>query len=250
MQHRSDSALSKLAMMCMAITSVVMLKYWYSNAVPDDMHWVLWPLSQLTQFFTNLDFSFDAELGYVNYKTGNIIAPGCSGINFMCITFFMLSVQGIRKTSGSRLLMWSIMVPCITYGYSMFVNCLRILVSLWLYDSGMAFGYFTADRIHRIAGIVIFYTMLLALYFVTKKMLAQKTGFPADTKNDSQKKETYPYILPLLCYLFLTSLVPLVLAADKSSATLWEHLIFVTALCLVITILVHLLLRKGKKMSL
>jgi exosortase K len=109
------------------------LKYHYSKANSDNLDWVLAPTAWWVQILCGIPFEKERNVGYVNHDNQFIIAPACAGINFMIIAFSTLIFSFIHhmSTVKSRLL-WMVACLGIVYPYTILVNSLRIIPSIFL----------------------------------------------------------------------------------------------------------------------
>lgn len=173
------------------------LKYLYSRASTEDLTWILTPTSHLVSWVSGLSFAMDSPAGYINRDLGIAIAPSCSGVNFLIIAFAMAFFSFARRlpTTGSTYL-WIGAALTGAYTLTLFVNTVRICVSIATISHDLHAGWLTPERIHRIEGIMIYF-LFLCLYY---------QGIHKITAVDSRLKR--PKTGPLFWYLSMALLVP------------------------------------------
>ena len=74
------------------LTIAVGLKLYYSAASVNDLRWVLAPTAWLAQAITGTVFEFEPYAGYMSFDRRFVIAAACSGVNFLIISFLVLTI--------------------------------------------------------------------------------------------------------------------------------------------------------------
>jgi exosortase K len=181
------------------------LKYQYSNSNIDNLCWILAPTAYLVEVTGDMKFEKEIDIGYVDHKSGIIIAPSCSGVNFMIIVFCLSTCTGLKKIkTTSTQLMWVIISLAGAYIYTLLVNTFRINLSIYSIRTDFLQGWFSGETVHLIEGVLVYFIFL----FIYNSLLSRITD-PAYIINTGK-----PYsfkrrpILPLTLYLFFTLLVP------------------------------------------
>src|SRR6476646_201166 len=77
----------------LVLAAAAALKQFYSTASANELRWVLWPTSRLTELVTGTHFTFEPYAGYMSSDRGFLIASACAGINFLIMAFLMLSLR-------------------------------------------------------------------------------------------------------------------------------------------------------------
>ena len=77
-----------------ALLLIVCVKYWRRFAGSNELDWLLAPTARWVEILSGLSFEKIPHLGYLNHSVRLIIAPSCSGIQFMLIAFAVLLVHG------------------------------------------------------------------------------------------------------------------------------------------------------------
>lgn len=141
------------------------LKYFYSIAAAGQLTWILAPTARLTAWLTPAGPVWEAGVGYVDFSRGIIIAPACAGINFMLMAFGLAAFCGLLQLRRFfALLIWLVLSLAGAFGLTLVVNTLRIALSMWLYQADIYSTAITVERVHRLAGIVL-YLAALGLFF-------------------------------------------------------------------------------------
>ena len=130
------------------------LKYHYSHAGSDDLIWMLRLTAFLVESISNIHFEREINTGFVSYDRQVIIAPSCAGINFMIIVFCLSAFSGLDKMKGSRdKHLWLGISLVFAYFYTLLVNTIRIIISIYSYETGLLQSLLSAESIHRLEGI-------------------------------------------------------------------------------------------------
>lgn len=166
------------------------LKYYYSKADAEALDWILAPTARWVQVLSGITFEKQHDVGYVNHEYQFIIAPACAGMNFMVIAFSTLifSFTHRIKTFKGRLL-WICSCLITVYLYTILVNSLRIIPSMFLPQLDIYSGWITPERLHTIEGTVVYFASLLLLYFVVDEVL--KRIAPVHDMMNRHTEESY-----------------------------------------------------------
>ena len=193
------------------------LKLYYSAASVNDLGWILWPTTRLTELVTGTQFEFESYAGYMSSDRTFLIAPSCSGVNFLIAAFVMLSFS--RLWPGRRQgISWGFLpaAAALAYVATIVANTVRISSAMWLNASRPDIAGMGRDELHRLDGILIYFGSLLLLYVVT-----QRRG------PDQSRVRFKRYLLPLGVYYATTLGIPLVNGAFRRGGEVWEHALFV-----------------------
>jgi exosortase K len=174
----------------------------FSRCGPDDLRWMTAPIQALVGLLTGIDFAYEAGYGYVSFERHLVIAKSCTGVNYLLAVFGLLAVIVIPKGSGrwAKLPLVAVLASC-AYGVTVVVNSVRIAVGVAVHDGGYAWGWLDASRVHRLAGIVVYFVSLLAVHAIAQRLLARA---PAGALTP-----TSLLAAPLLCYAVVAIAVPL-----------------------------------------
>lgn len=225
------------------------LKYYYSKAGSDDLGWILAPTAWWVEILSGIPFEREAHLGFVNHAYRFIIAPSCSGVNFLIISFSMLLFSFIHRmrTLGSKL-SWTVASLGLSYLFTVLVNGFRIVVSIYLAGLNIYGGWITSERIHMIEGASVYFVSLIVLYISARTLVKR---FEPQTCRDSNTKHPLKpwtqvsgkFAPPLFWYFSITLGIPLANRAYVDDAMKFtEHAILIVAICTSIVVLFRLAL--------
>jgi exosortase K len=217
------------------------LKYHYSHAGSDDLIWVLRPTAFLVEKITAFPFEKEVNTGFVNYDHQVIIAPSCAGINFLIIVFCLSSFLGLNKMK--RLVfkyLWLGISLILAYFYTLFVNTIRIIISIYSYETGLLQSMLTTEGLHRIEGILIYFVCLYVFYVLLMKVMEviqrrELIKNSCDPKKILYKKAFIAGLTPVFWYCSISVGVPLLnrayLAGNEEFV---KHSAVVLSVCLLV----------------
>lgn len=86
-----------------SIGSLILLgmKYFYSQADAGNLRWILGPTARWVETLSGIPFVYEPGMGYANHGLRFLIAPSCSGVQFMIITAALL-IFSFSHRVGSR----------------------------------------------------------------------------------------------------------------------------------------------------
>lgn len=103
-------------------------------------------------------------MGFVNNLYKVIIAPSCSGVRFMIVTFATLLYSFVHRMKTMRTgFLWLALSLAFSYLYTVFVNGIRITVSIFIRMSDNI-GWMTPEKFHTLEGIAIYFIALIAAF--------------------------------------------------------------------------------------
>jgi exosortase K len=221
------------------------LKYHYSQAGSEDLKWILTPTAAMVQGVSGIRFEHEAHTGYVNREHRVIIAPACAGVNFLIIAFGMAAFVGLHHCSGlRRKLMWLAVCAAAAYALALVANTFRVVISIHLYQAAFYNEWITPERVHRMAGAMIYFFFQCLFYFIIHKVIH---AFPseasardrAETAGRASGRKSILLLrqglAPLGWYLSVALAVPLLNAAFRNhSSRFGEHCAMVIAVCLMV----------------
>ena len=199
------------------------LKLYYSAASPDELRWILAPTAWLVETLSGRTFSFEAHAGYMSSDHTFLIARSCAGVNFLVICFLTLYFCFSRCFhSKLRWLMWS---AALSYFAAIAANGLRIYLSAHLWIADFYLGWITQGQMHRLAGTVVYYASLIALYVVVESFMGVKAS----------------RFGPLLWYIGITLGIPLVgRIAVGGTSEFSQHAVWVVAIAVTLSTVIFL----------
>jgi exosortase K len=221
------------------------LKYHYSRTGSDDLIWILGPTAGLVEHISGIPFESEAGTGFVNHKLRVIIAPACAGVNFLIIAFCMAVFSGLHYFKRIRLkVSWLAISALSAYLLTIPVNALRIILSIYVYDADIYSGWLTAQRVHRLEGVVIYFFFLCLFYRIIMKATHHYLRTTAEkrsggnhrnlTSSDDNRRASAG-LIPLFWYGLITLGIPLINAAySKNGVRFAEHSGMVISGCLMV----------------
>jgi exosortase K len=229
----------------MALLIAAGLKYHYSQARSDDLIWILGPTAGLVEHISGIQFEKEAYTGFVNHTHQIIIAPACAGVNFLIIAFCMAMFSAVHHIEHKRRkFLWLAASVVSAYLLTIFVNAIRIILSIYFYDADIYGGWITPQRVHRLEGTLIYFFFLCLFYRIIKKSLnhyvsrttgARKGGFPGAFTRLQYFRWACAGLIPMFWYGLITIVVPLLNAAYRQNgARFAEHSWMVICGCLMV----------------
>lgn len=152
----------------MGFAAILGIKYYYSNAGCGDLQWILAPTAWWAGFLGGIPFVYQSNAGYVSHSYEFIIAPSCSGVQFMMVTMATLLFSfAHRMRTRKRALLWVALSLGGSYLLTVFVNGIRIVLSIYLpllLKPERNMEWLTPARLHTTIGIAVYFTFLSAAY--------------------------------------------------------------------------------------
>jgi len=228
------------------------LKYHYSKAGSEDLLWILRPTAKLVEQISGIRFEEEANTGFISRTHRIIIAPACAGVNFLIIAFCMAAFSGFHQIEYQRSkCLWLIASISSAYLLTIFVNALRIILSIHFYGADLYFGWITPQRVHRLEGVIIYFFFLCLFYRIIKNSIYHFTQEAAGRqKGNIGGKRAHPNYLrwalaglvPLFWYGLITLVIPLINGAiGKNGVRFAEHSGMIFSGCLIVLVAVFLL---------
>jgi len=223
-----------------AVTAVIILimNYFCRANDSDTLKWILSPTAWWAGVLGGTYFEYLPHQGYVNYFHRFLIAPSCAGSRFMLITFLMLAFSfrlsdvwhGNRQHKMQKEYLWFGFSIVFSYLSTVFVNGIRIVVSIYLPDRiermHLMGGWLTSDRLHTLIGAVIYFTFLCLIYkiaaFIHERIFVRVKRSPSSRQSGSTFRyvtERKRLIAPLFWYLLIVLALPFVKRAYHNE---WE----------------------------
>jgi exosortase K len=139
-------------------------KAFYSHAGPDELLWILAPSSWLARVAGGVDLRYEAGGGFISHADHLVVGTACAGVNFLIVAFLTLFFAFGARFAGTRAkLGWLLASAGLAYVATIVTNGLRIAVSARLFAADIYGGALTPERLHRLAGTVLYYGSLLGL---------------------------------------------------------------------------------------
>lgn len=168
----------------------------------DALIWILGPTTRWASILGSIPFEYLPHQGYVNHFYRFLIAPSCSGIRFMTITFLMLVFSFLHQISSVRIgYLWFTISAAFSYCTTVFVNGIRIVASIYLpiplEQAGVLNGWLDPDRLHTLIGTVVYFSSLCVIYLVAS-FIFQHGFIHATEKNTKTAPDNLRHGLKLL----------------------------------------------------
>lgn len=202
----------------LAVTALLLwgVKRHYADADVGQLRWILQPVAALSALAGRTSFDWEPGAGYLSREKLLVIAKPCAGVNFMLaalgMTAFLLSE---RANSYRNVLRFTVLAASIAYFATVIANTARIAIALWLSSHPVTTAFWTAARVHRLEGVVVYFVMLALLHQAVRWLLATKRG------------DAFALWLPLAAYYAVTIGIPLANGAGSVNRSFLEHVIVV-----------------------
>lgn len=201
----NELKLNRIIMIMVSLVIAWSLKYHYSHSSSDDLVWILAPTTYLVEMTGDMTFARKIDTGYVNNESAIIIAPSCSGVNFMIIVFCLSAYMGLKKIKTTLTqVMWIIISITSSYIYTLFVNTFRINLSIYSIRTEFLETWFSRETVHLFEGVVVYFIFLLIYYYLLNRFIYPELTIFFKKPFMLVKR----YLLPLFFYLFFTLLIP------------------------------------------
>jgi exosortase K len=192
------------------------VKAFYSGAGASAYAVVLAPSCWLAAHLGGIDLVAEEGAGFISRAHRMVVGPACAGVNFFVVAFLAvyLTLLRCRPMTGVGARARGLMIAAaVAYGATILVNGLRIILAAHLFQLG-GVGWLTPERLHRIAGVVIYCAAVVTLC----RAVAPERRSPS---------------IPIACYLGVAIGVPLLNGAGRSRLFV-EHALVVTAVSLLV----------------
>lgn len=140
------------------------VKQAYADAGPDALRVMTAPTQAIVGALTGIDFAYESGYGYVSLDHRLVLSKSCTGVNYLLAVFGLLAFTVVPAVSGQgrKLLLVGALAGC-AYGVTVVVNAVRIAAGVALHEGGYAWGWLSEGRVHRLAGIAVYFVSLLAV---------------------------------------------------------------------------------------
>jgi len=201
------------------------LKFYYSTATADDLLWILRPTTAFVELLSGQHFEFESYAGYMSSDRRFVIAVPCAGVNFLITAFLMLVLRRLwrERFCGVR---WRFIpfAGLLVYLVTLLANTTRIWLALELRALAVAISGLTNNQLHRLEGIVVYFTFLLLLFVLMERFESAKPLSVARV-----------LLFPLVVYYAMALGVPLLNGSFHRSA-FWEHSVYVLTVPLLLIV--------------
>jgi exosortase K len=179
-------------------------KSFASHAGARELDFLLAPTAALVGALTGRTFVAEAGTGYIARELYLVIAPVCSGMNFLIIAFTALACAfAPRIPRPSYKLAWVLTAAPLAYVATVVANALRITLGLGAGRAIAAAGWLSPEGAHRAVGVAVYLAALLGLHALASAAFGKRPGSAT---------------VPLACYVGVTVLAPLLRGAAHDPA--------------------------------
>lgn len=227
------------------------IKLFYSRAGLEELHWILAPTVWWVRILGRITFEYETGIGYINHYFRFIVAPSCSGVQFLMIAAATLIFSFVHRANTFKMgFCWIGISLLLSYLSTIAVNSLRIILAVYLpiYLPKEVFSnsFFTPLRLHTIIGIAVYFTSLFFLYRGGHRLcckMVHKQGRDMNNEAASFLKRSMThtrlnYLPPVFWYFFLILGVPFLNRAYKNNrGNFLEYASLLTLVCLIIILL-------------
>lgn len=218
------------------------IKYFYSKAGCNELQWILAPTAWWVRTISGIPFVFEPDAGYVNYSFRFIIAPSCSGVQFIILSMAMLIFSfAHRMKTMKRGFLWVSLSVGLSYLSTIVINGFRILLSIYLplyFPRPGAFnGWLTPKRLHTMTGIAVYFTALFLLYLLAERASRKIAGTCPDVQNPAPSANTLKSIIsqcipPVFWYFAVVLGIPFLNRAyAREGGIFTEYALLMAAVC-------------------
>jgi exosortase K len=207
------------------------VKLAYSRIGSDELRWMTGPTQALVGLATGIDFTYESGYGYVNFAHRLVIAKSCTGVNYLLAVFGLLTFTLVPAVPGRRTKLLLVgALAASAYGVTVVVNALRIALGVALHEGGFAWGWLSAGRVHRLAGIVLYFLSLVGVHVVGRHVVRLAEG---------NARAASPLLMaPLLSYGLVALAFPLLNGAFAARPQLFvEHCAWIVLVTLLLSAL-------------
>ena len=245
MKNKIISFINHYFLYFIGIFTLFMLKLFYSRADADGLIFMLAPVTWLVNIISGIPFYRESHVGYVSHTLQFIIAPSCSGFQFMMIAFATLYFSVLHTANSENALNFSfvqkkrgffflIVSLLVSYLFTIPVNAVRILLSLYLPAIIVRLprlaALLTQDTLHTLIGTVTYFTALLFFYSASAKVTACffTTKVPVVRRTATAFSPLFWYLVVVLGIPFLTRTL------QGNYSGFFSYAVLILAVCLII----------------
>ena len=190
------------------LVTALLMKLYYRSATVEELGWILFPVASAVTHFSDVAFVFESSTGWVNREQLVVIAPSCSGLNFMIIAFCMSSFQVLMQCHRNWHIVAGVIVSAgVSYLVTIVANVARIILSMSLYQTDIYAPWLLPETVHRIAGIGVYYSILFFYYQQVSFMLQRVRDADVQGKR-SRFEPVSSGVIPLGWYLLFVFIIP------------------------------------------
>lgn len=211
---------------------IIGIKLFCRNAGSDELRWLLAPVTGLVSLFSGIPFVYEQNAGYVNHSLRLLIAPSCSGIQFMNIMIATLIFSFVHRVEKRKKILFTAACIPVSYVLTILVNGMRIILAIYIprfmESQNIYIRFLPPETLHTVIGTFVYFISLLAIYRIA--------GYLFSKSNYSK------CISPAFWYFFIVLGIPFLNRAyQKSGGQFIEYAILITSVCLPVLLIFALL---------
>ncbi len=232
---------------CAGFIIIYGIKYFYSNAECDDLRFILAPTAAWVKTISGISFKWEPGAGYINNDFRFIIAPSCSGVQFMLITFATLLFSFVhRMRTNVKAGCWAVLSFGFSFFGTVFVNGFRIVISIYLpiylsrfiQEAEAQSRLLTPERVHTIIGTAVYFASICVVYKVADYASVKMAGL----SYKGSCRSFLERMSPLFWYLAIGLGIPLLNRAYRNDAEGFiGYSAIILGVCLIPTFIYHLM---------
>ena len=169
--HAERRRVANLTVAAVALGLAWSLKAFYSRASFDELRWVLDPTVRIVEALGAEPFELETHHGWLSRVHRFEVVPACAGLNFMIAAYLSLCCGLAHHCTRSRQRVALVLGgAAAAYATTLLANATRIVLAIHLRDAAWSWGPLTPERVHLVAGVVVYSLVLLALYSAASRM--------------------------------------------------------------------------------
>jgi len=149
------------------ITAIIgfALLLWYYAIGDNALKVLLWPHAAAASAVFNIPMQYVDGTGYTAPNGAFAIGRECMGMNFIVLQFCMLACVFVKRFTRWKKALWLLTAFTASVLTGLAVSCMRIIGSIPFA------AHEKFSTIHTGIGITLYFTALIASFFVARKML-------------------------------------------------------------------------------
>lgn len=238
----------------MGFLLILGLKFYYSRAGSEELRWILAPTAWWVSVLGRIPFEYVPQVGYINHPFRFIIAPSCSGVQFLIISAATLIFSFVHRMRTRHMgfvwIAFSISISCL---FTIFINGFRIVLSIYLplliYKSGESIGWMTPKQLHTIIGTAVYFTSLFAIYHAAGWISIRLNSITESISEKSVRKTVGRWLMPIFWYFFIVLGIPILNGAwQHNGRKFMEYAFLMVGICMAIMFLSFVIMIVYKKL--
>ena len=156
-----------------------------------------------------------------------------------------------RMETKKKGLLWIVLSLGLSYLFTIFINGFRIMISIYLpiylKRTYAVTGYMTAERLHTVIGIILYFTSLFIIYYFADSISSRIAN-----RSSLYRQHFLAWMPPIFWYFFIALGIPFLNQAFRhDNKKFAEYAMLVSMVCVTIVSLFYLassmrIYRKGK----